>query len=364
MTEKRKISEFVPISDVKNSTDTLYLETVKSVGVKIGGKEIDYPKHISEDGKIDLKEYSPEYLFFLRRCVKCPKHCLEKADPRTEGFRDYYSSKVVPDKYKDYYDPRTGYYSPMLKKDLAETLPIEVTCSDCLIADETLLDPTVLIEKELLDCNENLPEGYETGKDYYLAFKRNYNFFLNLLPIIDKFKEISHDDYEFLYNNFNKYSFGVGDVVLIKNGIILPDPTNTYAMRPAVAVGWDTPVLTGTMEDIRSGYESFTNNSAIEKVISKIIDSVEDRFSDETGEKYISIDDKVVIKVMITTEDLTIASGYSYVNLNNVVCDPCCPPDDLISKANRSVTVSKTIEATDPVIHTRKYSLVITQICQ
>lgn len=358
MTEKRKISEFVPISDVKNSTDTLYLETVKGVGVKLGGKDIDYPKHISEEGKIDLKEYSPEYLFFLRRCVKCPKHCLEKADPRTEGFSDYYSSKVVPDKYKDYYDPRTGYYSPMLKKDLSETLPIEVTCSDCLIADETLLDPTVLMEKELLDCNENLPEGYETGKDYYLAFKRNYNFFLNLLPIIDKFKEISHDDYEFLYNNFNKYSFGVGEVVLIMNGEVIPDPTHTYSMR--TTVDWDTPVLTGTMNDIKSGYESFTNNSAIEKVICKIIDSVSDRFLDETGEKYISIDDKVVIKVIITTEDLTLASGYSYVNLNNVVYDPCCSQSDQTSNA----TESKTFEATNPVIHTKKYSLVITQICQ
>lgn len=353
MTEKRKISEFVPISDVKNSTDTLYLETVKSVGVKLGGKEIDYPKHISEDGKIELKEYSPEYLFFLRRCVKCPKHCLEKADPRTEGFRDYYSSKIVPDKYRDYYDPRTGYYSPMLKKDLSETLPVEVTCSDCLIADETLLDPTVLIDKELLDCNENLPDGYETGKDYYLAFKRNYNFFLNLLPIIDKFKEISHDDYEFLYNNFNKYSFGVGEVVLIKNGIRLPDPTHAYSMR--AAVGWDTPVLTGTMDDIKSGYESFTNNSAIEKVICKIIDSVEDRFSDETGEKYISIDDKVVIKVTIIAEDLNVVSGYSYVNLNNVVYDPCCT-------SGVSSTTPKT--PADSLIRTKKYSLVITQICQ
>lgn len=365
---KRDVDEFStpPVSALDLSN-----ETVSSVNILINESPVDSPTRLKRCGEVNIDSYTPEYLFFKRRCYNCPNRLLEKADPRYSGFRWGGSMESIPDKYKKFYDPKEGYHSPSIKRDLMEILPIEIACRNNIRKDEMspTTDHLVMSTGDLIDCQENLPKQFITSKDYFLAFKSNYEFFRNILPIENNITEIDENKFTFL-TKFEKYAFNFSQVRLNLSTPgsvdgILGDPFRVL-VRPIE--GKNLPPLLCSTNDDEFPMEivvmdTWVDHTPLEKSLGDIINYIYDSSFPE-GRHYFNIDGKVILDVNISiiNNAFNNADGYRIErtvvdpNINNYPCTKS--PDSMPEFDATAINHGKR------VVDSYRYSINFIQICE
>lgn len=305
MTRNRKVMEYTTApepesSSKKSERDNLTMEHLIGISLTINGSDIKTQTKLDEEGRI--KKITPEYLFMKGLCGNCPNKLLEEADPRTIRWSEWEMGvKGVSDnrKYKKFFDKRDGnYYTPMIRRDLSQVFPVEFLCNDCIDTDPMQPGEKVLKDRDLLTCDRNIPKGYKNCREYFLAFKKNFIFFSNLLPI--ELKDISEEQYKLL-SKFGKYAFESVKVSLKSLGIY---PEYTIALHKVDELPLP-PVLEGKTVDITGGfitYDNWIDYTHLNQVINDIYNSLEAKDEINPGTYYYNIDNMVILKVNIEVE--------------------------------------------------------------
>lgn len=328
MTDNKRIqrdpSEFTtpkdPDFDYCTYSPDYEIENCKGIGICINEKEITPNFRYNKDGVVELDKYTPEYAFFKKRCCKCNKKYIERIDPKS--LINPVDSNSIPKKYKSYFIIRkfNSHYSfPETRRDLSKIHFSEIVCPDSNVADEMIQDRRVLIEKDLLSCNENLPAGYNTGREYFLAFKKNYIFFFNLVPIIDSFVELSSKKREFL-SQFGKYSFKFSQVIVNSS-----DGNVKKTHRGVISKIEDKP-LPPMLADIDDKscvlfYESWVDQTPIHVFMKEVLDQLYNTDL-SSGDYSYSIDDKVLLNVKVTIMEDAFKNDYNSFRAKTIALSP------------------------------------------
>lgn len=292
----RKANEFTTVVDGEKEPLNLTYEVLKGVGLVINDNDIPFPKKLDEKGNVSLTDQTAEYLFLKKKCSKCPKRMLEICDPRTKGFSDYGSDKTVCKKYSSYYDPRGDYYSPSIKRDGDVALPIEITCEKAISFDD-MKGERIIDSVDITECNENVPEPYKTGKEYFLAFKRNYEFFMELIKGFN-LEPITDEQFDYL-DQFSLYKFGTSELEIsdaIIGGLVFRNP-NTVVVSPG-EVGWTKPPIVCDLGE----RDIVENKLEVASPICNVIEILKQKIEDmnlKDGTYKFSIDKKALLAVSV-----------------------------------------------------------------
>jgi hypothetical protein len=293
------------------------IENCKGIGICINEKEITPGFRYNKDGVIELSKYTPEYAFFKKRCCKCNKKYVEKSDPKSVILCGV-DSKSIPEKYKPYFIS-SKYSFLETRRDLSKIHFSEIVCSDSNVEDEMIPDRRILIKKDLLSCNENLPAGFSTGREYFLAFKKNYIFFFNLVPIVDRFIELSDKKREFL-SQFGKYSFKFSQVIVNSS-----DGNVKKTHRVVISKVEDKP-LPPMLADINNIscvflYESWIDQTPIQVFMKEVLDKLYNTDL-SSGDYSYSIDDKVLLNVKVSIMEDAFKNEYDKFRVKTIALSP------------------------------------------
>lgn len=292
-------------------------EFCTGIGITINDESPTPPNRFNKDGFVDLSKYTAEYAFFKKRCSKCKRKLVELADPKTNSSG---TPEKTVEKYKPFYDTtREGrYVSACTKRGIATIPPVEITCPDCIATNELMPDELILVEKDLLKCNENLPSGFNSSREYFLAFKRNYNFFFNLIPLNDL--ELISDVKKDYLSKFEKYSFKFSQVRL-KSSDDNVSPTNRITITKLD--DRELPPLLADINDVDCSvlHEAWVDQMPLQVFMKSILDYL---FNSglSTGTYSYSIDDKILLNVKINYIPNAFGDDYESYRMKSIVISP------------------------------------------
>ena len=331
MIGNRQVGEFIeaaePSSTPKRSEkDNLSMEHLNGIAITLNGEDVETPIHLDEEGRV--KKLTPEYLFMKRLCGRCTNRLYEGGDPRKGRWTDWSVKVDSNTKYGKFYDKRGdngNYYSAMLRRNLSVVCPMEFLCKYSIGTDPMKPSEKVIKDMDILKCNLNLPKNYGNSRDYFLAFKKNFTFFNNLLPV--KLTEITEERYNSLIP-FGKYGFRSVMISLHTLGSYPEYSTAVYKCKNEELPL--PPMLEGHTIDVDGGYiiyDNWIDHTSTEQVIKDIFKTL-DVEGVESGTYYYTIDNMVILKATINIEkdafkDISTYSIMPVVvdaNANNIEC--------------------------------------------